>query len=120
MTTATPPLGRRVVLVGVLVVAFVLLAVNTGVYVALRASLVGSLDDLLDERAQTVRIDARTAAPGDAGRSSSPGICRHAVCASWSGHRTGRSTAPNPPPRRSAAGSLRHLATRPSSPARSA
>jgi PAS domain S-box-containing protein len=67
MTTATPPLGRRVVLVGVLVVAFVLLAVNTGVYVALRASLLGSLDELLDERAQTVRIDARTVTPGDAG-----------------------------------------------------
>lgn len=67
MSTATPSLGRRVVLVGVVVVAFVLLAVNTGVYVALRASLLASLDDLLDERAETVRIDARTVAPGDAG-----------------------------------------------------
>lgn len=65
MTTATPPLGRRVVLVGVAVVALVLLAVNAGVYVALRASLLRSLDDVLAERAETVRVEQRDVAPGD-------------------------------------------------------
>lgn len=65
MTTATPPLGRRVVLVGVGVVALVLLVVNAGVYVALRASLLRALDELLAERAETVRVEQRDVPDGD-------------------------------------------------------
>ena len=61
-STPTPPLGRRVVLVGVTVVALVLLAVNAAVYGALRSSLLDSLDDLLNERAEAVRIEAREVA----------------------------------------------------------
>jgi PAS domain S-box-containing protein len=56
--THTPSLGRRVVLLGVAVVAIGLLVVNAVVYLALRASLNASLDDLLAERAATVRAEA--------------------------------------------------------------
>jgi PAS domain S-box-containing protein len=65
MTTPTPSLGRRVVVVGVAVVALVLLAVNAGVYVALRANLLRSLDAVLAERAETVRVEQREVPIGD-------------------------------------------------------
>ncbi len=65
-STPTPPLGRRVVLVGVTVVALVLLAVNAVVYASLRASLPDSLDELLAERAETALLEARgVAAAGE-------------------------------------------------------
>lgn len=59
MTTPTPSLRRRVVGPGVVIVALVLLAVNAAVYLALRASLHGSLDDLLSDRARAVQAEQR-------------------------------------------------------------
>ncbi len=56
--TATPPLRRRVVASGVTVVAVVLVLVNTAVFVAFGASLRDSLEQLLEERVQTVRTEA--------------------------------------------------------------
>ena len=57
--TATPPLRRRVVASGVAVVAVVLLLVNVAVYVAFGASLRSALDELLEERVQSVRAEAQ-------------------------------------------------------------
>ncbi len=56
--TATPPLGRRVALSGVAVVAVVLVVVNAAVYLAFSASLHDSLRAVLDERAATARAEA--------------------------------------------------------------
>lgn len=62
--TATPPLGRRVVLVGLAVVVLVLVLVNTFVFLALRAGLNRSLDEALADRAAIARSQA-TRLPAD-------------------------------------------------------
>ena len=58
----TPPLARRVVRLGVGVVAVTLLAVNLGVFAGLAKRLSDSVDDLLAERVVAVRAEAATVA----------------------------------------------------------
>ncbi len=58
----TPPLARRVVRLGVGVVAVTLLAVNLGVFAVLAERLSDSVDDLLAERVVAVRAEAVTVA----------------------------------------------------------
>lgn len=65
MTTATPSLRRRVVTLGLTVVALVLVVVNAGVYFALRANLLNTLDAVLAERASTVLIEQTHVPAGD-------------------------------------------------------
>ena len=53
--TATPALAPRVVRLGVLVLAVMLVVVNAAVFFVLRERLDSAVDDLLDERADLVR-----------------------------------------------------------------
>jgi two-component system OmpR family sensor kinase len=61
--TATPPLGRRVLVVGIGVVVLVLALVDTFVYLELRASLDRSLDELLADRAAIARAEGARLPP---------------------------------------------------------
>ncbi|MGH9177373.1 MAG: PAS domain-containing sensor histidine kinase [Acidimicrobiales bacterium] len=55
----TPSLRARMVFAGVAVMAVILLALDTFLYVNLRSSLQRNLEDLLDDRAGVVRVEAR-------------------------------------------------------------
>ena len=56
----TPSLRARMVFAGVAVMAVILLALDTFLYVNLRSSLQDNLEDLLAYRAQVVTVEART------------------------------------------------------------
>jgi PAS domain S-box-containing protein len=55
----TPSLHRRVVAVGVLVVVVVVASVNTMLYLTFRAQMLANLEQVLDERTEVVRSEAR-------------------------------------------------------------
>jgi hypothetical protein len=77
--TRTPPLAPRVVTLGVLVLAVMLVVVNAAVFLVLRERLGSSVDDLLAERADLVRGQAEAVRPAGADRRSSPRASRPAA-----------------------------------------
>lgn len=71
----TPPLRRRVVVLGVTVVVVVVASINGFLYLALRAELLRDLDNVLDERADLILAEAGArSAPDLASRLTALGL----------------------------------------------